>query len=193
MGKSGSVSCGVTAPFSWILMHARFCFCPPRVCFPRLCVSSGSSMMGLMVTSSKRAYAIPKSAAPSALSPRQSTADPYLHRRYSNTVLSQSLWGPWVLVWTRFVWALWASLAGMGFDSNHEFAPPTILLGLLLCPWTRGISSKPLQHLPSYWGFSDPRWCWWGSSWPVAILDTKWSSWRTLMMAFQIDPTAMLW
>ena len=28
------------------------------------CVSSGSSMMGLMVTSSMRAYAIPKSAAP---------------------------------------------------------------------------------------------------------------------------------
>ena len=32
-GKSGSVSCGVTAPFSWVLMCARFCFCPPRVCF----------------------------------------------------------------------------------------------------------------------------------------------------------------
>ena len=30
------------------------------------CVSSGSSMMGLMLTSSKRAYAIPKSAAPRA-------------------------------------------------------------------------------------------------------------------------------
>ena len=29
------------------------------------CVSSGSSMVGLMATSSKRAYAIPKSAAPS--------------------------------------------------------------------------------------------------------------------------------
>ena len=31
----------------------------------------------------------------------QSTTDPYLHRRLSNTVLSQSLWGPWVLVHTR--------------------------------------------------------------------------------------------
>ena len=30
------------------------------------CVSSGSSMVGLMVTSSKRAYAIPRSAAPRA-------------------------------------------------------------------------------------------------------------------------------
>ena len=35
-GKSGSVSCGVTAPFSWVLMHTRFCLCPPRVCFPSL-------------------------------------------------------------------------------------------------------------------------------------------------------------
>ena len=25
MGKSGSVSCGVTAPFSWILVHTSFC------------------------------------------------------------------------------------------------------------------------------------------------------------------------
>ena len=33
------------------------------------CVSSGSSMMGLMVTSSKRAYAIPRSAAPRAPAP----------------------------------------------------------------------------------------------------------------------------
>ena len=35
MGMSGSVSCGVTAPFSWVLVHTRFCLCPPRVCFPR--------------------------------------------------------------------------------------------------------------------------------------------------------------
>ena len=33
-GKSGSVSCGITAPFSWVLVHTRFCLCPPRVCFP---------------------------------------------------------------------------------------------------------------------------------------------------------------
>ena len=32
-GKSGSVSCGVTAPFFWVLMHTRFCLCPPGVCF----------------------------------------------------------------------------------------------------------------------------------------------------------------
>ena len=29
----------------------------------------------------------------------------------------------------------------MGFDSKCDFAPPTIFLGLLLCPWTWGNSS----------------------------------------------------
>ena len=37
MGRSGSVSCGITAPFFWVLVHTRFCLCPPRVCFPVLC------------------------------------------------------------------------------------------------------------------------------------------------------------
>ena len=28
--RSGSVSCGITAPFPWVLVYARFCLCPPR-------------------------------------------------------------------------------------------------------------------------------------------------------------------
>ena len=141
MRKSGSVSCGVTAPFSWVLVHTRFCFYPPSVCSPVLC-KFWWLYGGLMTTSSKRAYAIPRSAAPEPLPLRQSTADLHLH---PNTVLAQSLWGLWVLVLTRCVWALWASLVGMGFDSKRNLAPPTILLGLLLCPWTLDISSKSLQ------------------------------------------------
>ena len=35
----------------------------------------------------------------------------------------------------------------MGFDSKGEFTPLTFLLGLLLCPWTWGSSSQPLQKL----------------------------------------------
>ena len=35
--KSGSVSLGVTAPFSWVLVHTRFSLCLPRVYFPVLC------------------------------------------------------------------------------------------------------------------------------------------------------------
>ena len=44
------------------------------------------------------------------------------------------------LVCTRFVWALWATMMGMGFNSKCDFTPPTILPGLL-CPWTWGTSS----------------------------------------------------
>ena len=28
-GSGGSVLCGVAAPFFWVLVHARFCLCPP--------------------------------------------------------------------------------------------------------------------------------------------------------------------
>ena len=45
-------------------------------------------MVGLMVTSFKRAYTILKCAAPRAPAPGQSTADPYLHRRHSQFCLS---------------------------------------------------------------------------------------------------------
>ena len=50
--------------------------------------------VGLMVTSSKRAYATARSAAPRAPSLWQVTADLYLHRRHkhSKVGLAQSLW-----------------------------------------------------------------------------------------------------
>ena len=38
-------------------------FAPSKSVFPQSCVTSGGSMVGLMVISSKRAYAIPRSAA----------------------------------------------------------------------------------------------------------------------------------
>ena len=61
------------------------------------------------------------------------------HTTAGDTVLAQFLWGLLVLVQTRFVWALRASLASMGFDSKCNFAPPTVFLGLLFCCWTWGI------------------------------------------------------
>ena len=33
----------------------------------------------------------------------------------------------------------------MVFDSKHDFPPPAIFLGILLCPWMRGTASKLLQ------------------------------------------------
>ena len=82
-------------------MH-KVLFVPSKSLFPQSCVSSGGSMVGLTVTASKRAYAIPRSAAPRALPLQQATADWYLCRRHSSTGLAQSRWGLWVLVQIRF-------------------------------------------------------------------------------------------
>ena len=52
--------------------HKGFCVCvcvPSKSLFPQSCVSSGGSMVGLMATSLKRAYAITRSAAPRAPAP----------------------------------------------------------------------------------------------------------------------------
>ena len=54
----------------------------------------------------------------------------------------------------RFIWALWASLAGMGFDSKWNFAPSSILLGLILCPWMWGIFSWWDPTFSCRWLFS---------------------------------------
>ena len=59
-------------------------FVSSKSLFPHSCVSSGGSMVGLMVTSSKRAYATARSAASRASALKQATADPYFHRRHSN-------------------------------------------------------------------------------------------------------------
>ena len=116
--------------------HVVF-FVPSKSLFPQSCVSSGGSMVGLMVASSKRAYTIPKSTAPRAPVNLAGHSDPYLRRRYSNTQRQVwlSLCGvSWCI--QSFVSALQASLVGMGFDCKRDFAPPNNLLGLPLCPWT---------------------------------------------------------
>ena len=115
-------------------------FVPYRSLFPQSCVSSGGSIMGLMATSSKRAYVKPTSAAPRVPAPVEGhcwPASPQEILKHSKANLAQSLWD--LRCTQGFVWALWASLVGIGFDSKCDFAPPTIFLGLLLCPWMWGI------------------------------------------------------
>ena len=116
---------------------------PSKSLFPQSCVSSAGSMMGLMVTSCKRLMPHSGLPHPEPLPLQQATADRYLHRKHSNTVLSQSLWALWVLVCTRFILAFWASQADVGFDYKSNFK--TVFLGLFFCLWTGGISSKLLQ------------------------------------------------
>ena len=143
-------------------------------------------MVRLRATSSKRASAVPKSAASRAPSLRQSTAHPYLHRRCSNTVFSQSLWGPWVLVHASLfeLFALGHGVSPHSCSSAPHLtgvslildvgyvltaAPaPTILLGFLWS-WTWGISSHlltPAKHsCCSCFGFSQS--VHWPSSFPT--------------------------
>ena len=54
------------SPRSWCILGS---VCTLQESISQSCVSSGSSMVGLMATSSKRAYAIPKSAAPRTSAP----------------------------------------------------------------------------------------------------------------------------
>ena len=84
----------------------RVLFVPSKSLFPQSCVSSGGSVVVLMATYSKKAMPYPGLLHPEPLPLQQSTADLYLLWRHSNTVLSYSLWGLWVLVHTRFVGSL---------------------------------------------------------------------------------------
>ena len=105
-------------------------FVPSKSLFPQSCVSSGGSMVRLMATSSKRSYAIPRSAVPRAPAPaapgQQATADPYLHSRQklkgrSGSVCVGSLGVHKVLFEpSSYLWWVWSLILN------------TIFLGLLL-------------------------------------------------------------
>ena len=73
--------------------------CASKSLFPQPCVSSGGSMVGLMVTSSKRAYARPRSAAPRAPAPVAGHCWPIplqeTLRHSSVSVSVGSLWDLW--------------------------------------------------------------------------------------------------
>ena len=118
------------------------------------CVSSGSSMVGLMATSSKRAYAIPKSAAPKGPCP---CGSPLLTRTsagnaqtqfclslsgVSGSCCAQDLFEPSSRVWWE--WGLILNMNspllpscwGFSFALGHGISPhsppvPTVLLGFL--------------------------------------------------------------
>ena len=119
--------------------------CPPRVYFPVQC-KFWQLYDGLMVTSSKRAYAIPKSAVPRAPVPVADHCQPVSPQG----TLCLSLCG---VPGSWYMQDLFEPSAHLW--PEHEFALLTILLGLLLCPWMWDISSQPFQRLLSYWGFSD--------------------------------------
>ena len=71
--------------------------------------------------------------------------------KHSNAGLARSLMGviaPFPQSWCTqgFVCALRASLLGLRFNFKCNCAPPTVLLGLLLCPWIRVSFFGGIQH-----------------------------------------------
>ena len=115
------------SPGSWC---TRFCLCPPIVHFWQS-VSSGSSMVGVMATSSKRAYAMPKSTAPRAPAPAAGHCWP----------------GPLQETLKQF----WLSLSGVsGSWCTEDLFEPSECLWLI---WGLVLNAmSPL--LPSCWSFS---------------------------------------
>ena len=93
----------------------------------------------------KRAYAIPRSTASRAPAPAADYCWPTPLQetlKQSSVSVSVGSLGPGA----HKVCLSPLSVSGQyGVDSKHDFAPPTVLLGLLLCPWMWGISSKLLQ------------------------------------------------
>ena len=76
-------------------------FVPSKGLFLQFCVSSHSSLVGLMETSSKKAYATPRSAAPRVPAPVAGHCLPVSLQetlKHSKAGLAQSLWGLWFLV-----------------------------------------------------------------------------------------------
>ena len=144
-GKSGSVSVGSLplSPGSWCTQGS---VCALRESISLVLCKFWQLYGGVNGTSSKRAYATPRSAAPRASAPVAGHCWPSplqeTLRHRSGSVSVGSL-GPGA----HKVWALQVSLGRMGFDSKCDFAPPTILLGIL-CPWTWGIFFGEIQHSP---------------------------------------------
>ena len=104
-----------------------------------------------MVTSSKRAYAtgcVTRSPASRVPAPAADHSWPLLWRRHSNTVLAQSLWGLWVLVHTRFFWALralwwvWGLVLNVISPSWIDAFELWCWRRLLRAPWTARKSNQ---------------------------------------------------
>ena len=81
-------------------------------------------MVALLPTSLRELIPYPGLLNPEPLPLRQSTANPYILRRCSNTVLFQSL-GPGA---QKVCLSPLSVFGGNEFDSKHNFTPPTVLL-----------------------------------------------------------------
>ena len=162
-------------------MHTRFCFCPPRVCFPSPVLSSGGSMVGLMVTSSKRAYAIPTSAAPRAPASAAGTLQETLKTQFWLSLCgvygswcSEGLFEPSERLWwirglminaislplSSFLGFPFALGHGVSFLLESNIVQSTVVQqGVVVLEFSQGeMSTRPsTQHIPGQFSFQFQR------------------------------------
>ena len=160
-GKSGSVSCAVTAPFSWVLVHTSFCLYLPRVCFPVLCkfwwlhggVNGNLLQEGLCHT---QVYCMQNPCScSSALLTHTSSGDTQIQFclslcGVSGTWCAQGMFEPSECLWwvrglvLNVISCLLPSCWGFSFALGHVVFPQS-------CSST---VQPPCWYLPSCWGFS---------------------------------------
>ena len=161
-------------------MRTRFCFCPPGVRFPSPVLSSGSSMVGLMVTFSKRAYAIHRSAVPSAPTPAAGTLQEILKTQFWLSLCgiyvfccSQSLFEPSGHLWwirsliLNTISPLLSSFWGFSFALGHGVSflvgsnivqSTVVQQGVVGLEFSQEkLSTRPSHHLPVQFSFQSQR------------------------------------
>ena len=131
------VSCGVTVPSSWVLVHKAL-LCPPRVCFPDPCefwrLYAGVNA-DLLQEDLRHTHTQSPCPCGRPLPTRTSTGDAQTQFWLSlcgvpGSWCAQGLFEP-----SEHLWQEW------GLILNANLCLLTILLGFLLCPWMWGISS----------------------------------------------------
>ena len=150
-------SLGQSLAGSLLLSRGSWCaqvfVCALQDCVFQSSVSSSGSTVGLMATSSKKAYAVSRSAAPRAPAPPAVycwPTPPQETLKHSPGSVSVGALGPGA---HKVCLSPLTSLVGMGCDSKCDFAPPAILLWLLFCPCMWGVFS--------WWDPTFFCWCVW--------------------------------
>ena len=159
--QSGSVFCGVTAPFSWVLVHIRFCLCPPRVCFPVLCkfwwlyggVNGDLLQEGLCHTQ----VCCTQSPCPcgSPLLTHTSSGDTPTQFCLGLCGVSGSWCEQGVFELSEHLWQVWGLILNMISPLLPSCWGLSFVLGCGVSPHSRSYTVQPpLQCLASCWGFS---------------------------------------
>ena len=135
---------------SLLLPRVQGSVCASKSLFPQPCVSSGGSMVGLMVTSSKRAYARPRSAAPRAPAPVAGHCWPIplqeTLRHSSVSVSVGSLWDLWCAQGLfepfKHPWQVWGLILPSCWGGSlvlrrgvFFLVGPNILLSIVVQQW----------------------------------------------------------